>query len=257
MIPGIFKDYYGDDTRWFLGDVVSVDDPIQLGRLQVRIYGVHTSSERLIPNDDLPWAQPLMPITEGGVNGLGINTGIQVGARVFGIFLDGKNSQDPMVFGSLPKYEENAPGGRTTNQLARGTNTLSKSVSVAGAPSDPYAAEYPKNAVHQTSSGHVIEIDDTPSGERIHIHHKSGAFMEFHPDGSLVIKSTNIYIDAGTNANVKADTVDVDANTVNVDAASVNINGGSGDVVVSGISLVNHTHTDTPGLGAGTTSPPK
>lgn len=242
MIPSTFKDYYGDDTRWFLGDVVSVSDPIQLGRVRVRIYGVHTSSERLIPDEDLPWAQPLMPITEGGTNGLGINTGIQVGARVFGVFLDGKNSQSPLVLGSLPIYDEDAPGGRTTNQLARGTNTLSKSVSVDGAPSDPYAAQYPKNAVHQTSSGHVIEIDDTDGAERIHIHHKSGSFIEFHPDGSLVIKSTNVYIDAGTNANIKA--------------SNVNINGGSGDVVVNGISLVNHTHRDNPGLAGAVTSKP-
>ena len=71
--------------------------------------------------------------------------------------------------------------------------------------------------------------------------------MEFHPDGSLVVKTTNTYIDAGTNANVLATNVKVDANTVN-------INGGTGDVVVDGVSLVNHTHshTDTPGLGAGT-----
>lgn len=197
MIPTSFTDFYGDHLRWFLGDVVNINDPIQLGRVQVRIYGVHTTSQTDIPDADLPWAQPLVPITEGGTNGLGNNLGIQVGARVFGFFLDGKNSQSPMILGSVPKYEENAPGGRTTNQLARGTNTLNKSVSVPSAPSDPYAAQYPNNKVIQTSSGHVIEIDDTPNAERIHIHHKSGAYMEFHPDGSLVVKTTNSYVEAG------------------------------------------------------------
>ena len=194
MIPNSLKDFYGDSTRWFLGDVVSLSDPIQLGRIQVRIYGVHGPD---IFDADLPWAQPLMPITEGGVNGLGNNLGIQVGARVFGIFFDGNNSQSPLIFGSIPKYEEAAAGGRTTNQLARGTNTLSKTVSVSGAPSDPYAATYPHNKVIETTSGHVIEIDDTPNAERINIHHKSGAYMEFHPDGSLVIKTTNTYVEAG------------------------------------------------------------
>lgn len=42
--------------------------------------------------------------------------------------------------------------------------------------------------------------------------------------------------------------------TIQIDAGTVNINGGAGDVVVSGISLVNHTHT---GDSGGTTSPPK
>lgn len=194
MIPNSLKDFYGDSTRWFLGDVISLSDPIQLGRIQVRIYGVHGPD---IIDADLPWAQPLMPITEGGVNGLGNSLGIQVGARVFGIFFDGNNSQSPLIFGSIPKYEEAAAGGRTTNQLARGTNTLSKTVSVSGAPSDPYAATYPHNKVIETTSGHVIEIDDTPNAERINIHHKSGAYMEFHPDGSLVIKTTNTYVEAG------------------------------------------------------------
>ena len=194
MIPNSLKDFYGDSTRWFLGDVISLSDPIQLGRIQVRIYGVHGTD---ILDVDLPWAQPLMPITEGGVNGLGNSLGIQVGARVFGIFFDGNNSQSPLIFGSIQKYEEAAAGGRTTNQLARGTNTLSKTVSVSGAPSDPYAATYPHNKVIETTSGHVIEIDDTPNAERINIHHKSGAYMEFHPDGSLVIKTTNTYVEAG------------------------------------------------------------
>ena len=196
-IPNTLMDFYGDHTRWFIGDIKSINDPLQLGRAQVRIYGIHVGSQNDIPDADLPWAQPLMPITEGGTNGLGNNLGIQVGARVFGVFLDGEHSQNPLILGSPPKYEEAAPGGKTTNQLARGTNTLSKTVSVSGAPSDPYAATYPHNKVIETTSGHVIEIDDTPNAERINIHHKSGAYMEFHPDGSLVIKTANTYVEAG------------------------------------------------------------
>ena len=192
MIPTSFTDFYGDHLRWFLGDVVSISDPIQLGRVQVRIYGVHTTSQTDIPDADLPWAQPLVPITEGGTNGLGNNLGIQVGARVFGFFLDGKNSQSPMILGSVPKYEESAPGGRTTNQLARGTNTIAKSPdSVTGEPGSPYAAQYPNNKVTQTSSGHVIEIDDTPVAERIQIYHKSGTCVNMHPNGDVVTHTKN------------------------------------------------------------------
>ena len=254
MIPKKYIDYYGDRTRWFLGTVVDIIDPEELGRIRVRIYGIHSENKTAIPAADLPWAQVVIPLTQGGTKGLGNNLGIQIDSLVFGIFLDGANSQLPLVVGSLPKLEEESRGGRSTNQLARGTNTLTKSVSVSGAPSDPYAAEYPHNKVIQTTSGHVIEIDDTPSGERIHIHHKSGAFMEFHPDGSLVVKTTNTYIDAGTNANLKATNVKVEATNVDVDGSTVTIDGSSGDVVVDGVSLVNHTHshTDTPGLGAGT-----
>ena len=40
-------------------------------------------------------------------------------------------------------------------------------------------------------SGHRIEIDDTPGSERVHIYHKSGSNVEFHPDGSLVTSINN------------------------------------------------------------------
>jgi hypothetical protein len=53
-------------------------------------------------------------------------------------------------------------------------------------PVTPYSAEYPKNHVLETESGHVQEFDDTPEAERIHTYHKSGTFEEIHPDGSKV-----------------------------------------------------------------------
>ena len=267
IIPHNQIEFYGDQVRWFVGDVVSLGDPLQVGRIRVRIHGVHSNDKVDIPDEDLPWAQVVASISEGGTNGLGNPLGIQVGALVFGIFFDGKNSQLPLIFGSMPKLE----GDNETpsvNALARGSSSLDKTVSVKGAPSDPYKATYPNNKVTQTSSGHIIEIDDTDKAERIHIRHKSGSFVEFHPDGSVVVKTTNVYIDAGTDANIKATNVDVEATnvkvaaeTVDVDGTStVNIDGAGGDVIVSGVSLVNHTHSHTDGAGitavTGNTKPP-
>lgn len=56
-------------------------------------------------------------------------------------------------------------------------------------PSTAYAAQFPYNKVTQTESGHIIEYDDTPGAERIHIFHRSGSFIEMHPDGKVVYKS--------------------------------------------------------------------
>lgn len=100
-------DYYGDQTRWFIGTVLNVNDPLKLGRVQVRIYGVHTGNDIDIPLSDLPWAQVVVPVTEGGSSGIGTNVGIKVKAQVYGIFLDGSHSQLPLVLGSIPKIEEN------------------------------------------------------------------------------------------------------------------------------------------------------
>lgn len=56
-------------------------------------------------------------------------------------------------------------------------------------PPTPYAAQYPFNKVQQSESGHIIEIDDTPGAERVHIFHRSGSFIEMHPDGTVVYKN--------------------------------------------------------------------
>lgn len=56
-------------------------------------------------------------------------------------------------------------------------------------PVTPYAAQHPYNKVQQTESGHAIELDDTPGAERVHVFHRAGSFIEFHPDGSVVYKN--------------------------------------------------------------------
>jgi len=50
-------------------------------------------------------------------------------------------------------------------------------------PPSAYAAVYPFNHVYESESGHLIEIDDTPTKERLHWYHRSGTFTEFHPKG--------------------------------------------------------------------------
>lgn len=60
-----------------------------------------------------------------------------------------------------------------------------------GEPTTPFAAKYPYNHVYESESGHVVEYDDTPSAERVHVYHRSGTFREIHPDGKQVDKSVH------------------------------------------------------------------
>ena len=103
---GMFNSqYYGDVTRWFIGIVEQVGGDVpQLGRVRVRIHGIHGPANEL-PLADLPYASVMLPATEGGVSGIGRSTGLIQGATVFGIFMDGTNSQLPLVLGSIPKME--------------------------------------------------------------------------------------------------------------------------------------------------------
>jgi hypothetical protein len=102
----MIHDYYGDETRWFVGIVKNIQDPLEMGRVQVRIFGVHPDKTIDANDGDLPWAQVIIPVTEGGTSGIGTNIGIKPQSQVYGIFLDGKNSQLPLVLGSIPIYEK-------------------------------------------------------------------------------------------------------------------------------------------------------
>ena len=55
-------------------------------------------------------------------------------------------------------------------------------------PTIPYNAEYPHNHVYESEGGHIREIDDTPSHERIHERHASGSGYEIGPDGTKVTR---------------------------------------------------------------------
>jgi hypothetical protein len=62
-----------------------------------------------------------------------------------------------------------------------------------GEPESPYNASYPYNHVQQSESGHVIEIDDTPTHERLHWYHRSGSYREMWPAGKVVDKTNEDY----------------------------------------------------------------
>jgi hypothetical protein len=142
-------------------------------------------------------------------------TGSSVGTYVFGFYLDGHEQNIPLVFGSYHKNSRwpEPPTDLTTGEmlqiappvgetylysdiaaLARGDYTDpadGRPVSGQSLPKEPYTkgklvdepesaykAEYPYNTTYTTKSGHAIELDDTPSHERLHIWHKSGSYEE-------------------------------------------------------------------------------
>ena len=47
---------------------------------------------------------------------------------------------------------------------------------------------YPFNHVHETESGHILELNDTPDQERIHLYHRKGTRVEIDKDGNYVEK---------------------------------------------------------------------
>jgi hypothetical protein len=54
-----------------------------------------------------------------------------------------------------------------------------------------FGAQYSKNILVKSNTGHFIELDDTEGSERINIQHKNGAFITIHQDKSIVIRGQN------------------------------------------------------------------
>lgn len=200
----------GDTFKWWVGVVVSRDDPLQIGRLKVRIFGDHGTPDD-IADDDLPWCNVMMPINkastlvEGG-NAVGQSaTGALNGSVVIGFYADGDSKQMPIAMGTMVGAPLNIPLGEgTTPQFAptdmpyeargiKSTRDIDFSEIGGFEPAGPLIgaqqAIYPYNKVEVTESGHLVEYDDTPGSERIFIRHKVGSYHHFDVNGDTANKS--------------------------------------------------------------------
>jgi hypothetical protein len=82
---------------WWIGVVENRNDPLNLGRCQIRIFGWHTPDLSLIPSADLPWSHPILPI-----NNSKSFTTPKEGDFVMGFFFDGESGQFPGYLGVIP-----------------------------------------------------------------------------------------------------------------------------------------------------------
>jgi hypothetical protein len=303
---GIIKEkempqFTGLKSNFYTGIVEDRNDPLQVGRVRVRIFGLHTDDKSLIGTPDLPWSDVLMPNTTSALSGLGSSPhGLVEGSTVMGFFRDEDDMQDFVVIGSLfgrpsenyksalgsedekatkrsPEHGFNDPrldtisdyketndgqkmgnrnngrnwgydsslelsprrpeslefnidgSGVKINQPDKGVNypkedytkikhsdvnmaavdknaypnnmielqegeTVKEGIDSAGEKMTRISQvnpKYPFNHVWESESGHVLEMDDTPNSERLHMYHRSGTRLEVLPDGTQTMKVVN------------------------------------------------------------------
>lgn len=248
--------FVGGQFAWFIGEVRDIDDPLKLNRVKVMPYGYY---DERVPTEHLPWATVMMPNTSANKAGIGENHSLLVGSWVAGFFRDGPSAQDPLIIGSIASKT----GGTTDIPVETQEN-------------------YPYNKVHKTESGHIIEYDNTPESERIQITHKedhslrmlNGSVRLRHRDNHTLTMDENIVEirhktgtlirvenDGTINIDASNDIVNIDGNTtitgtLHVTEAQTNDSTitASGEITSGSVTLTGHTHNDTPGLGAGTTT---
>jgi len=107
-----------DNPSLFFGTVEDVDDPLQVGRVRVRVVAMHSTNKSLIPTESLPWSHVSSDANNAAFDGLGWSpTGIQVGTVVWGFYTDG-DKLEPFVVGTYHGVGED--GTHDVNPLARG-----------------------------------------------------------------------------------------------------------------------------------------
>lgn len=280
--------FAGLKSNFFTGVVEDRHDPLYLGRVRVRIYGLHTDDKTDIATPDLPWSDVLMPTTAPSLSGLGMSPhGLVEGSTVMGFFRDEDDMQNFVVVGSLfgrPSKQWKIPQNNPDNAIDRsaehgfndprrpsvtdyedsidkpktGRNftlmssletsplgrpfltaymdgmgtTLTNRIEGHRYPLESYtesqksdvnenaitgssatypndviqkhegtsvkeptresiSPSYPFNHMIESESGHVLEMDDTPNAERLHLYHRSGSRIEFLRDGDLTFKVAN------------------------------------------------------------------
>ena len=287
--------FAGLKNNFYTGVVEDRFDPLSLGRVRVRLYGLHTDDKKLISTGDLPWSDVLMPTTSPSLSGLGLSPhGLVDGSTVMGFFRDEDEMQDFVVIGSLfgrPTDKYKIDGGDSDKQVDRGPDkgfndsryadstafidsvdgqknsktgrnfnfglTLDQSPvrpktlefklggegtiidegnesklkenfpreeytklslsdvhrsmqgsanvypntlierTKGGTVKEPTRAKnvvnptYPFAHIIESESGHVLEMDDTPGSERLHMYHRSGTRLEVLADGTQTMKVSN------------------------------------------------------------------
>ena len=194
---------------------------------------------------------------------------------------DGKTKGD-----TYPKIDY--LGTSDVNVLARDYDDKTYPIieTVTGEPKRGYVDPiYPFNHVHETESGHVLELDDTPDFERIHLYHRKGTRVEIDKDGNYVEKivkdkysvvlgddtvtiSGNVTVNITGDADIKVDgdtaltspntfiTSDVIIEGTLQVTGAVTAGSVGAPIITSGAAtLATHTHPIASGSSAGSTLP--
>lgn len=124
---GLFKRHFvgRDGFHWWIGQVapeeswsgnktgvINENNNSEAGfgeRYRVRILGYHTANAEDIPDEELPFAYVMYPVTAGGGGrGSSASANITQGTFVFGWFIDGEDGQIPIIMGCLGYNDYNA-----------------------------------------------------------------------------------------------------------------------------------------------------
>lgn len=109
-------------------------------------------------------------------------------------FSDPNNEYPKPEYNEQPDTNKLAVGNTEDTVIQYREDSIREDVPVVSGdpwdePPPAYAAKYPYNQTFETEGGHVVEFDNTPGQERIHLYHKAGTYIEIDVNGTMVRKT--------------------------------------------------------------------
>ena len=94
----------------------------------------------------------------------------------------------PLSVGSTEGATKPDQWGSTTLSYSA-LNNPQNTQTVGGQTNAGAGAQYPHSRTNVSRSGHVLQFNDTPAGERVLLKHRTGSAVDMLPDGSMAISS--------------------------------------------------------------------
>ena len=194
----IGTDFVGDANRnilnntrvnfnlFYRGIVVSVNDPMHLGRAKIRVPSIHGSNTRnsnYVPDSALPWATPAVWANAG--NDMGEFNPPTPGNRVF-ITFEAGNSEYPIYFGGIPTKIGNTKYYKPEVGILMGAAQEVKD--------DDYIKDMStgtERVLYKSFKGATVIIDDFDGDEYIKIIDQSGQTFTMGNKGDTLPRRGN------------------------------------------------------------------
>jgi uncharacterized protein involved in type VI secretion and phage assembly len=208
----------------YLAEVVSVRDPENIGRVQVRLHGWDG-----VEGQDAPvWARVAVPFAGSSRGALLIP---DVGDEVLVCFVAG-DPRMPIVVGGLWSGSQTPPERFDGDRVDRWTFTGKQGTRIA---------------IVEANSGPKITLE-TPGGVSATLKDEAGGKIELVAGGCTVtLESSGITIQTGGTVKVQGSSVEVSAGMVKVDAAMSTFSGIVKCDVLQATTVIASTYT--PGAG--------
>ncbi len=215
-LPGIFNSCY-------LAKVVSVQDPENLARIQVRLFNFDDVEEQ----DGPVWARVAAPFAGADRGAFFIP---DVDDEVLVAFVNG-DSRQPIVLGGLWNGSAKPPESIDGDRVDRWTITGKKGTRIA----------------IEESSSPTVKFT-TPGGVSCEMTDEGGGKVEIIAAGNTVtIDSSGVSVQAAAQVQVQAATVSVSAGSVSVDSAMATFSGIVQCNTLVATSVISSSYT--PGAG--------